>query len=81
MWALFLCLIFDSQKYKIIMTVKSEVKMMTAKMGRPTDNPKIEKITIRLDNECSAILDKYCKENGTSRAEAIRQGIKRLSIK
>lgn len=55
--------------------------MMTAKMGRPTDNPKIEKITIRLDNECSAILDKYCKENGTSRAEAIRQGIKRLSIK
>lgn len=54
---------------------------MTAKLGRPTDNPKLEKITIRLDAECSSILDEYCKEHNTNRAEAVRRGIKRLQTK
>ena len=35
---------------------------MAAKVGRPTDNPKEERITVRLDAECSNILNDYCKK-------------------
>ena len=48
-------------------------------MGRPTDNPKVERITVRLDNESVDILDKYCEqEKIKERSEAIRIGIKKL---
>lgn len=52
--------------------------MPEKKMGRPTDNPKTERITIRLDKDSSHILDEYCYENGKGKAEAIRDGIKKL---
>lgn len=49
------------------------------KIGRPTNNPKTERITVRLDSESTDILNKYCKqENIAERAEAIRRGIKKL---
>lgn len=51
---------------------------MYAKMGRPTDNPKEERITVRLDAECTEILSEYCKEKKIARADAVREGIKRL---
>lgn len=55
---------------------------MTARMGRPpTDNPKSERITVRLDSECSRILHEYCKKNEKDRAEAIRDGIRKLKEK
>lgn len=54
---------------------------MTAKKGRPTDNPKEERITVRLDADSSQILDEYCKKTGYSRAEAVRQGVKELKKK
>lgn len=54
---------------------------MPKKMGRPTDNPKCERITIRLDKEASEILAKFCKANGIEKAEAVRIAIKRLSGK
>ena len=54
---------------------------MNAKMGRPTDNPKVERISVRLDNECSEILDLYCEEKKITRVEAVRQGIKMLKQK
>lgn len=54
---------------------------MNAKMGRPTDNPKEERITVRLDSECTQVLNEYCQKTGESRAEAIRQGIKGLKNK
>ncbi len=52
--------------------------MPNKKMGRPTDNPKKERITVRLDEECSQILDKYCEQEQQDRAEAIRMGVKKL---
>lgn len=52
--------------------------MSDKKMGRPTDNPKVERITVRLDNESSGILIDYCKQESIERAEAIRRGIKKL---
>lgn len=54
---------------------------MNAKIGRPTENPKDERITVRLDAECSRILDEYCVEKDVNRAEAIRIGIKGLKNK
>ncbi len=52
---------------------------MSPKMGRPTDNPKLERITVRLDKESSRILKEYCEAKQVERAEAVRRGIKRLA--
>ena len=54
---------------------------MNAKMGRPTDNPKTERISVRLDNDCIEILNEYCETNKVTRVEAVRQGIKKLKEK
>ena len=51
---------------------------MVAKLGRPTNNPKNAPIHVRLDNECTMILQDYCKQENVSRAEAIRKGIMKL---
>ncbi len=51
---------------------------MSPRTGRPTDNPKKERITVRLDEKSSRILDSYCKQEIVDRAEAIRRGINRL---
>ena len=51
---------------------------MNAKIGRPTKNPKEERITVRLDAECSQILRYFCEKENLKRAEAVRIGIKRL---
>jgi hypothetical protein len=56
---------------------KSEVSCLPEKkkMGRPTDNPKGTSIHVRLDNQCVAVLDKYCAQEKVGRAEATRRGI------
>ncbi|HIW82650.1 MAG TPA: hypothetical protein H9742_14210 [Candidatus Acetatifactor stercoripullorum] len=51
---------------------------MSPRTGRPTDNPKNERITVRLDVDSTTILDEYCKQETVERAEAIRRGIKKL---
>lgn len=51
---------------------------MSPRTGRPTDNPKNDRITIRLDNESSQILSEYCRKIKVDRAEAVRRGIKLL---
>ncbi len=52
--------------------------MTEKKIGRPTDNPKRDKITVRLDEEASETLQKYCKQENISRVEGIRRGVKKL---
>ena len=51
---------------------------MAAKMGRPTSNPKGTSQHIRLDEKSAEILTAYTKQEGVSRAEAIRRGILKL---
>lgn len=52
---------------------------MSPRTGRPkSDNPKSERITVRLDNECSKTLNKYCEQEQVEKAEAIRRGINKL---
>lgn len=51
---------------------------MSPRTGRPTDNPKPYKLTVRVDEESKIILDRYTQQEGISQMEAIRRGIKRL---
>ncbi len=51
---------------------------MSPRTGRPTQNPKEERLTVRIDSECSEILSDYCKKNNVNKGEAIRTGIKKL---
>lgn len=51
---------------------------MSPRTGRPTDNPKPYKLTVRVDEESKKILDQYTEQEGISQMEAIRRGIKRL---
>ena len=51
---------------------------MSLRTGRPTDNPKAYKITVRLDAESQHVLDSYCKQEKVEKGEAVRRGIKKL---
>ena len=52
--------------------------MSPKKMGRPTDNPKPVQLAVRFDSETLQILDDYCQEKQVSRAEGVRQAVKKL---
>lgn len=50
-----------------------------SQMGRPkSDNPKSTQVTVRLDKKDLKILDDYCQKENLDRAEAVRQGIRKL---
>lgn len=51
---------------------------MSPRTGRPTDNPKKNKITVRLDKEATEILEAYCEQEKIEKGEATRRGIKKL---
>lgn len=51
---------------------------MSPRTGRPTDNPKPYKITVRLDEESKNILDVYCKQENVEKGETVRRGLKKL---
>lgn len=52
---------------------------MNPRIGRPkVDNPKKNDLKVRFDDEALLKIDKYCKEHGLTRSEAIRMGISLL---
>lgn len=51
---------------------------MSPRTGRPTDNPKPYKLTVRVDEEGKKILDAYAQQEQINQMEAIRRGIKKL---
>nr|DAT80911.1 MAG TPA: hypothetical protein [Caudoviricetes sp.] len=52
--------------------------MSGKKMGRPTDNPRPNKISIRISDEDKDILENYCEKENVNKTEAISRGIKSL---
>lgn len=52
--------------------------MSDKKIGRPTTNPRPHKLSIRINDKSKGILEQYCKENGTSKTEAIERSIEKL---
>lgn len=51
---------------------------MSPRTGRPTNNPKPYKLTVRVDEESKQILDAYTEQEEVTQMEAIRRGIKKL---
>ena len=51
---------------------------MSPRTGRPTDNPKSNKITVRLDKEATEIMNAYCEQERIEKGEAVRRGLKKL---
>lgn len=55
---------------------KSEVNMMSPKIGRPkSKNPKSIDIKVRIDEETNGKLIKFAEKNNITRTEVIRKGI------
>lgn len=54
---------------------------MSPRTGRPTDNPKKDRVGFRLSDEESKMLDYCCKVLGLSKTDVIRQGIKEMYAK
>ena len=48
------------------------------KAGRPTDNPRPHKLSIRISDSSKEILENYCYEFNVNRTEAIERGIRKL---
>lgn len=45
-------------------------------LGRPkSEKPKAIEVKARIDEETNIRLEKYCKENATTRTEVVRKGI------
>ena len=51
---------------------------MSPRTGRPTEDPKKERVGFRLSNEEARMLDYCCEVFGLSKTEVIRQGIKEM---
>ena len=60
---------------------KSEVKKVSPRTGRPTDNPRPNKSSIRISNEDKEILERYCEKEKVNKTEAISRGIRKLEEK
>lgn len=52
--------------------------MSEKKIGRPTENPRPNKLSIRLSDKSKGILESYCGQYAVNRTEAIERGIKML---
>lgn len=49
---------------------------MSAKMGRPRlENPNSVRTSVRLDVNTDKQLSDYCKKNGISKGEAVREAV------
>jgi len=54
------------------------IQVEKKRMGRPTDNPRPNKLSIRISDEDKQILEYYCEIENVNRTEAISRGIKKL---
>lgn len=53
---------------------------MSPRTGRPTDNPRPHKISIRINDESKKILESYCEQENVTKTEAIERGIGKLKV-
>lgn len=51
---------------------------MSPRTGRPTDNPRPNKISIRISDKDKELLEKYCEQERVNKTEAISRGINKL---
>lgn len=51
---------------------------VSPRTGRPTDNPRPNKVSIRISDSDKRILERYCEQESVNTTEAISRGIKKL---
>lgn len=51
---------------------------MSPRTGRPTNNPRPNKISIRISDKDKMLLEKYCEQERVNKTEAISRGINKL---
>ena len=51
---------------------------MSPRTGRPTDNPRPNKISIRISDKDKNTLETYCEQESVNKTEAISRGIQKL---
>lgn len=51
---------------------------MSPRTGRPTENPRPNKISIRISDKDKEILERYCEQEQVNKTEAISRGINKL---
>lgn len=51
---------------------------MSPRTGRPTENPRPNKISIRISDKDKEILERYCEQERVNKTEAISRGINKL---
>lgn len=51
---------------------------MSPRTCRPTDNPRPNKISIRISDKDKELLEKYCEQENINKTEAISRGINKL---
>lgn len=71
----------DKSIYFIYARQKWGDSVSDKKMGRPTNNPRPNKISIRISDEDKNILEDYCEKENINKTEAISKGIKSLESK
>lgn len=54
------------------------MRKISKKMGRPTNDPKPYKITVRVGDNEKEILENYTTQEDVTQMEAVRRGIKKL---
>lgn len=54
---------------------------MCPRTGRPTENPRPNKLSIRISDKDKEILENYCERENVNRTEAISRGINKLEEK
>lgn len=70
---------FAWQNVTIIMPGKIGGEIVAdKKVGRPTDNPRPHKLSIRINDESKEILENYCSALNVNKTEAVERGIKKL---
>ncbi len=63
----------------VLQYVLSGGGIITKRMGRPfSENPKDVRLSIRLDQKHSEMLNEYAEKHNVNRNEAIRRGIVKL---
>ena len=53
--------------------------MPAKKMGRPTDNPRPHKLSVRINDRSKKTLEEYCLRETVNRTEAVERAIGKLA--
>ena len=51
---------------------------MCAKMGRPTDDPRTERINLRATKEDKRLLEECCRLSGKTQHDVVMEGIQKV---